>query len=264
MAPLRAMSFNVRYGNAEDGEYAWPRRREAAIDVVRRYSPDVAGLQEALDYQVDEFAAAMPGFSCVGAGRDDGLRQGEFAAILFRAGRLDLIDSGTFWFSQEPLTPGSRHPECYHPRICTWATLADRESGVRFRVCNLHLDNESEDARFLGVDMVLSVASGEADFLPLARVPTLVLGDFNVGEDHPCIESLHSRGFSDSYRLAHPDDGIAGTYHGFGTVEAVEKIDFIFTDRSWSVSNAGIIREKIDGHWPSDHYPVTAEVSVVS
>ena len=55
-AGVRVMSFNIRYGTARDGANAWPNRRELVFDVIRTFEPDILGLQEVLDFQVDELA----------------------------------------------------------------------------------------------------------------------------------------------------------------------------------------------------------------
>ena len=34
--------------------------------------------------------------------RSDGLEAGEFSPIFYRTGRLDLLESGTFWLSDTP------------------------------------------------------------------------------------------------------------------------------------------------------------------
>jgi lysophospholipase L1-like esterase len=48
--PVRVMSFNVRYGTAQDGDHAWPRRRDAVFDVIRAFEPDLLGMQEVLAF----------------------------------------------------------------------------------------------------------------------------------------------------------------------------------------------------------------------
>ena len=45
---LRVMSFNIRYGTANDGANRWPNRRELVFGVLREHDCDVVGLQEAL------------------------------------------------------------------------------------------------------------------------------------------------------------------------------------------------------------------------
>src|SRR5687768_11897566 len=70
--PLSIMSFNIRYGPADDGENRWERRRGQLFDVLKASDPDVIGLQEALHFQIDEILAAVPGYRMVGVGRTDG------------------------------------------------------------------------------------------------------------------------------------------------------------------------------------------------
>jgi len=256
---LRIMSFNVRYGTAEDGEDSWRHRRSSAIKIVQEFAPDVAGLQEALDFQVDEFLAAMPGYESIGVGRDDGGRRGEFAPLLYKISRLIPLEGGTFWLSATPLEPGSRHPGCYHPRICVWSRFQDRQSGKSFLTCNLHLDNESAQARREGVELVLRAINGNAAFMRAERKgPAIVLGDFNAGEQDPCVEAMRAAGFRDTFRVVHPAISDVATYHGFGEGSNSDKIDYVWVDTQWIAVDATIVRDRIDGKWPSDHYPVTA------
>src|SRR5688572_29293295 len=86
--PLTVMSFNIRYGTAKDGDNEWRHRRTALFDVVREQDADLIGLQEALDFQIDEILAAAPVYASIGVGRDDAGARGELSAILFRKNRF--------------------------------------------------------------------------------------------------------------------------------------------------------------------------------
>ena len=50
---IKVMSYNIRYGTADDGEFSWPLRREAAAAMVLDQKPAVFGVQEALPMQLD-------------------------------------------------------------------------------------------------------------------------------------------------------------------------------------------------------------------
>jgi endonuclease/exonuclease/phosphatase family metal-dependent hydrolase len=245
--PLRVMSFNIRYGDAPDGPNSWPFRRDAVMETIRGFDPDILALQEALDFQNDEITDFFPAFTHIGIGRDDGQKQGEFASIFCNGQRLTEIDSGTFWFSAQPLEPGSRHPECHHPRICTWAAFDDG-----FSIYNLHLDNVSSVSRLMAVDQLLGVLKHE--------VGTLVTGDFNAGEADRCIERLRQAGYRDTFRSVQPNEQDSGTYHGYSDIPEPDKIDYIWADASWTILDAAIVRDRFNDQWPSDHYPVTAIV----
>jgi endonuclease/exonuclease/phosphatase family metal-dependent hydrolase len=82
--PVRVMTFNIRYGNAPDGENAWPHRRDLVAKVIADEKPDVIGVQEALRSQLDELAEALPEYDRVGVGREPA-GGGEYSAILYRS-----------------------------------------------------------------------------------------------------------------------------------------------------------------------------------
>jgi endonuclease/exonuclease/phosphatase family metal-dependent hydrolase len=241
---LRVMSFNVRYGTAEDGDHVWPLRREACLATIGRHSADLVCLQEALDFQIEEILSRLPEYRLIGVGRDDGASRGEFAAILYRHAAFEPRAAGTFWFSATPSVPGSRHPGCFHPRICSWAHFPG------FNIYNVHLDNESSAARISAVQQLLGVAQG-----PCA----IIAGDFNAPESDACIQEMRRAGYRDSYRVIKPDPP-AQTYHGFGKVSNDEKIDTIWIGEGWSVQDAAIDTAQIGGKWPSDHFPVLGDL----
>ena len=56
---LHIMSFNIRYGSANNGGNHWKNRREMVFDVLRNHRPDVVGLQKALDFQIEEICKAV-------------------------------------------------------------------------------------------------------------------------------------------------------------------------------------------------------------
>ena len=144
---LRVMSFNIRYGSANDGEDHWKNRREMVFDVFRNHHPDIVGLQEALDFQITEIRKALPEFGEIGVAREDGKTEGEYCAILYRHDQFDIDESGTFWLSDTPEVPGSSHWGNACVRICTWARLVEKKSGGTFYLYNTHLDHVSQPSR---------------------------------------------------------------------------------------------------------------------
>ena len=74
---LRVMTFNIRYNNPDDGEHAWPHRKERVASVIRFHEADLVGMQEALKGQIDDLEALLPEYAWIGVGRDDGVAAGE-------------------------------------------------------------------------------------------------------------------------------------------------------------------------------------------
>lgn len=258
--PLRVMTYNLRYGLANDGENSWPHRREMLFNVIRDFNPDVLGVQEALEFQLDELGEALPGYKYVGVGREDGKRRGEFAAILYRSERLECAASGTFWLSDTPEVVGSTSWGNQLTRICTWAEFRDRAAeGARFRIYNNHWDHQSQPAREGSAALVLKKIAADA-----ADLPVLVTGDFNAGEDNKATAIiLHGDPkLRDTFRAIHPDVKDVGTFTGFADRTDGRKIDYVLVTPQWQVKDADIIRTQVDGRYPSDHFPVTAVVEL--
>jgi len=256
--PITVLSFNIRYGTAKDGENEWTLRRPMLFDLLREQDADLIGLQEALDFQIDEIVAAVPGYATVGVGRDDGRARGEFAAILFRKSRFRVAEAGTFWLSDTPAVPGSKTWGNNITRICTWTRLIDRD-GRGFFVYNVHLDHQSQPSRERSTQLLRE----RIDAKSTAADPVVVTGDFNVGEKNPALATLLGP-FVDTFRVVRPQEKPAGTFTAFkfGNVEG-EKIDYILTQPGTEVMHADIVRFTRNQRYPSDHFPVVARVRFV-
>ena len=256
--PLTVMSFNIRYGTAKDGENEWARRRTMLFDLVREQDADLIGLQEALDFQIDEIVAAAPGYATIGVGRDDGRARGEFAALLFRKNRFRVAEAGTFWLSDTPTVTASKTWGNNITRICTWARLIDRD-GRGFFVFNVHLDHQSQPSRERSTQLLRE----RIDARSVATDPVLVTGDFNVGEKNPALATLLGP-LVDTFRVVRPQEMTVGTFTGFkfGNIEG-DKIDYILVQPGTEVMHADIVRFTREQRYPSDHFPVVARVRLV-
>ena len=264
-APLTVMSFNIRYGTANDGDNHWTRRRDFLIDVVRESNADLIGVQEALAGQIDEILAGSSGYAVIGVGRDDGRARGEFSAILFKRDRFRVADSGTFWFSDTPAVPGSKSWGNSITRIATWARLIDRD-GSGFYHFNLHLDHQSQPSRERSTELLIQRIAART----VAADPVVITGDFNVGEGNPALRALVAspadRGgtaapFVDTFRVKHAEAKEVGTFNGFkfGATTG-DKIDYVLVPPGTEVIDAAIVRTSRDNRYPSDHFPVTAQI----
>ncbi len=253
-APLAVMSFNIRYGTANDGDNHWLKRRDQLFDLLREQQADVVGLQEALHFQIEEILRAVPGYDYVGVGRSDGRQAGEYAAILYRTARLKARRSDTFWFSDTPGVVKSTSWGNQIERICTWAYFEDME-GPSFYLYNVHLDHQSQPSREKSVALLLERVAARDP-----KLPAVVTGDFNAGEANPAAKAMLAS-FRDSFRLLHPGAAEVGTFNGFKPGQTGgDKIDFVFVEAGTEVLAAEIVRSSRDGRYPSDHFPVTARV----
>lgn len=259
-APLRVLSFNIRYGTANDGDHAWPNRRNHVVTVIRDHAPHLIGYQEALHFQLEELEGKLHRYFPIGVGRDDGKTAGEYAAIWVDTLRLQVVASGTFWFSDTPQVPGSKHWGNGITRIATWARLVDRATGDTIRFYNNHWDHQSQPSREKSAALLLERIA--TDGSPSDAI--IVTGDFNADEQNPASRAMVSSTrtpLRDAFRVAHPDAVDVGTFNGFGGDLTRGKIDYVLIDPAWDVDGAGIDRRRFGPLWPSDHFAVWAILS---
>jgi len=250
---LKVMTFNIRYGNADDGANKWENRKQLLFDVIKNYNPDVFGMQEALKFQIDEIIGQLPNYSFVGVGRDDGKEKGEFSPVLFSKERFKVDTTETFWLSDTPEIPGSKNWGNDITRICSWAKLTDKLTNKSFYFFNTHVDHISAESRVKSAQAIVSKIQQMNELLPV-----IVTGDFNTGEDDETIKTIKSSGLMDAYRILHPKSDNEGTFHNFTGDDKGVKIDFIFISRDFKILQSMIDKTNKDDHYPSDHFPVQA------
>lgn len=254
-ATLTLATYNVRLDVAHDGANAWPHRKEMVRDLIRYHGFDVFATQEALPHQVD-YLAGMQEYAHVGAGRDDGKRAGEHAAIFFRRDRFELLRSGDFWLSETPERPSKGWDATCCNRIVSWAELRDRRSAVRFVFFSAHFDHEGVVARRESARLVLARVRAIA-----GELPVVVAGDFNSTPDTEQMAAMRSA-LRDAWQVsAAPPYGPVGTFNGFRIDDPLEqRIDYLFVSRHVTVLSYAALTDSRHGRFPSDHLPVVIRV----
>lgn len=258
-APIRAMTFNIRLDLASDGANAWPLRQEMVAELIRREAPDLLGTQEVLLHQKEHLEAALPAYTFVGAGRDDGQDGGEFSPLAWRSDRFEMLASGTFWLSATPSQPGKGWDAAY-PRVATWATLRDLRTGATFRVLNTHFDHVGTVARASAARMIAAWVADE-------ETPAIVLGDFNAAPDsepHRILAETARSGLADTRSISRTAPyGPPGTFTGFDIAAAQPApIDHVFVTRHFAVARHAVVTQHWEGRLPSDHYPVVVDLEL--
>ncbi len=266
---LNVMSFNIRRGTAKDGKNHWTFRRSRVSELLNQYRPDVLGLQEALDFQISEISAMLPGYERVGIGNLGGSK-GLHTAIFYDAVRFVPSAEGTFWFSDTPHIPGSTGWGNIIPRTCTWARLIEKESGKAFYFYNVHLDHISQRSRKNSVVLLTQFIHGRS-----SPDPFVLTGDFNSRERSTPIQYLkgniplriktkgrvpNPEPVMDTFRVRNPHERNVATFHGFRRFFFRFKLDYIFVPSSVRVRAAKIIRLRWKQCYPSDHFPLLTHI----
>ena len=248
---VRVMSFNV---------CGWDYKniKNMAPQLIAEYSPDLVGLQECTYDWYKKLTKELPEYGFVGVGRENGKldkNSGESCGILYKTDRFTLQDSGTFWLSETPEEP-SKGWDGDYIRICTWAVFKDNATGEEVALVNTHLENiddgTGQEALEKGIQMVL-------DKIASFQIPVILTGDLNFEKDSQYHAAVTAAGLRDSQDLAESTmEGVTCPTERGG--DTGEHIDYIFTKGVSSVLTYKIIHDTYDGKYPSDHYPIYADM----
>ncbi|MEC9094778.1 MAG: endonuclease/exonuclease/phosphatase family protein [Planctomycetota bacterium] len=253
--PLRVMSFNIRFGTANDGTNHWKHRHPLVLKTINNFSPDLLGTQETLITQAQYLSQNLKEYATFGRSRDKNPNQGEQCTIFFRKDKFQLLESGQFWLSKTPKTIASKSWDSSLPRIASWVRLKHKKSKRELYFLNTHFDHRGKTARLESAKLI-------AKEIEKFKKPTIVTGDFNCGENSKPYNALAKNKIvklSDSYRKSHPQPSSGeGTFNGFRGTDTGQRIDWILHTPDFHCRFAGIDKMNDQGKYPSDHFPVTA------
>ena len=260
---LRVMTFNIRYNTKADSANAWAFRKDKAASQILFHEAHLVGVQEALYEQMTDLQQRLTAYKYVGVGRDDGIQKGEFSAIFYDTTRLQLLQSQTFWLSEQPAAAGSKSWDAAITRIVTWAKFKDRKTRKQFCAFNTHFDHIGQVARRESAKLLLQKIKEIA-----GKNSIVVTGDFNSKPSDEPIEIILSANNPDRLTdtktiSALPHYGPAGTFNGFKQKETSnEPIDYIFIKNGIKVLKHATLSQSWEGLFSSDHFPVFAEVVI--
>ena len=264
--PLDVMTFNIRTANGRDGDNAWPRRKDLVVETIERFAPQVVGLQEALDEQIEYLDTMMPDYRWLGIDRglNGGVGLSESTPIFYRHSELSPIESGNFWLSSTPDTPPIRRDGGRRRRggrrIVTWARFYRRETGRQIYVFNTHFTLRRGQSQLDSADLIATRVAA----LP-AGTAVIAMGDFNnSAEDSETWRVATARGLRDAWVVADETRGPTMTYGAFRPPrdKPTERVDWILVGGPIAVRSVETVLYNDDGRYPSDHYPVAARLEL--
>lgn len=266
--PHRVMSCNVRVSSlAEDdtiGE-GWDVRRDVCLKVILDRKPDIVCMQEVIPQSYAYFAGKMDGYASYGfSGPDmDEFPEGYHGiaknVIFYSTKRYELVSAGSYWLSETPLIAGSVSWGSARPRQCNWVRLRDRRTGRELRMANLHLDHKARAAKEAQIGLVLEECAQYAD-----DFPQLLAGDFNADRTERPVQMVSEEGWTELYEAVHGAREVGNTYHAYkGDAYRGKRgrIDFLF-GRNVSALGASLVKDRVKGVWPSDHYFLVADIRI--
>jgi endonuclease/exonuclease/phosphatase family metal-dependent hydrolase len=254
--PFRAATFNIKYIVDPAGLPKWEARRDAVTAVLKAMDADIIGFQEMETFaggkfnrvsrHMDWIMQTVPGYKAAAFG--DPTVFPSTQPILYRPDRFELLDQGWFYYSTTPDVIYSRSFDGGFDYYASTARFREKASGKTVLVFNVHTDIRSSGNRRGAILMIAervraAMAKGEN---------VIVLGDFNAGRFTQNMRRLKETGL-DGTDLLQP------TFHlglGLGIPPAIDHI--LHSGGIERIREATVHKEKANGRYPSDHYPVSA------
>lgn len=175
-----------------DGD--WVDRRQGLVELIKARSPDVVAVQGASAVQALQLRDALPDYTLIATGAEDGVGAGDLNPILVRNGRWNISDSGHFWLSKTPYEVGSRDWDATEPRVATWVQMSRiAPPAFSLRVLSTRFDPRGTESRARAAEIVRRFAEA------FGSQPVIIAGDFSTP---PGGEVYHI--LTDDFRFANP------------------------------------------------------------
>jgi endonuclease/exonuclease/phosphatase family metal-dependent hydrolase len=255
---ITVATYNLRLFTNSDTGNLWVNRAPVVAELIRYHAFDVFGTQEGYQNQLDDIIKILPQYQRSGVGRDDGKDKGEHSAILFKKDKFKLLNHGDFWLSQTPEKPSLGWDATCCNRICSWVYLQDIKSKRKFYFFDAHYDHQGnvarEESSKLIMQRIKSIAGNE---------PVVLTGDFNGDRSSTWYQRIATSGWlKDAYTQVKYPYANNGSFNNFGSnLKSNEVIDHIFTTSNFKVLRWGLLTDSYHGKYPSDHFPITAQIA---
>lgn len=248
---LSVMTYNVRYGLADDGENSWQHRKQNLTNLINSKQPDFLGTQEGLPFQVDFITKALPNHKFIGKDRDNN-GKGENTAIFYNITKFKLIKHNTHWLADDQ-NKVSKLLDAAFPRIYTYGLFEELKTGKQFWVINTHFDHIGIKAREKSAEIITK----KIKEINPKNNPLIFMGDLNATPKSEVINILKS-----TLNTTNENPKSSWTFNDFVFDNPIKKrIDYIFISNNIKVNNYEILTKSINSRYPSDHFPVYVELT---
>ena len=253
---LKLISFNILCVDHANG-YSVVERAPRLTSVIAKYDADVMCFQEYRpttwkDYLLQTYGDEYDMFHKYR--NQTTPDESESTPIFWKREKFECLKTGYFWLSDTPEVESRGWDELYNCyRICVYVILKERKTGKCLTVMNTHF-GFGDAGQIKSAKLIAEYAKKISDY------PTLVLGDFNMKPEDLGYQEM-CRHFTDVNAATVNDLGV--TYHGYDPEwEEAAHIDYCFVDKAVQPVTQNIMRETVDGKYPSDHYGLYVEVEV--
>lgn len=263
---LKVMNFNICCGD-DPGGNTIAERAPRVEKIVRKYAPDIIGLQEYTPIWKPHIERIIGDeYEIFNKYRAESNL--ESTPILWKKEKFECLKKGYFWLSDTPDTESKGWDELYDCfRICEYVVLRDKKEGICFTYMNTHY-GFGDKGQASSSRLIYERSKIISDF------PTVITGDFNMCAGSAGYnemikyftdvneatvknysETFHNYGVkSDDASENSPDEDING--------RSKLHIDYCFVNKGVIPLNQRIIKDLPDGGYPSDHYALISELEI--
>lgn len=267
---LRVMTYNMLYNEklAEElllEKHRWEARKPRLEEYLIFAKADLIGSQELQEDQLREVMSALEdGYRYYGIKTRENEGRSDTNAILFNPKRLELIDSKTIPYQNK-----------VGGNAFTYCRFRDKVLNKDFSVINTKLTWGDTDIRLAEASQL----SQFANLLP-SEEPILLIGDFNLFPflEHKNNLFLDGNSIEKILTEKNLEDAKTNSIFGhFGPLCSINNskknlspfsgpeltgfiLDHIFVNDRVEVFTHGIDTARVDGEFPSDHFPVIADI----
>lgn len=261
---IRLVSFNMLfnlYDHNLDEVNRWPQRLPRIVEILQDMQPDVIGVQELYQDQLDDL---LPLIDSTYAFYSEPCEDGERNGIFYRKDRFEIIDSAVIYISKTPTVPASE--------TLTMLKLRDMKTGKEFAVFNTHLAFGNINKRDFQARFIAEHLEDYTD-----KTPVLLTGDLNLFPNRLDLEKLPfldgdyinrilTKGSLKNARdvsilgmigplstFTNSPDGVE-PFKGLGTPGVF--LDNMYVSKEVTVLMHAVQPGTVDGHFPSDHMPI--------
>lgn len=259
---LRVGTYNLRMSSLDNDDPVnkWSVRKERLAKSIEENGFDIFGVQE-VDLATQQWLKDSFGdkyecwfFSPYAQSGTGDKAQG----ILFRKDLLTISGKHFFWASETPQTcsVNDKGDRGNFRRGGHCAIFTHKGTGMRFLFMNTHAClNREPNSKYAYV-----YREQEKSCNP-EGLPSLFVGDMNARPEYEA-PATYREWWSDSFDTAEKKSGATFSYNAFNSPAGKYRIDYIYHKGNIKVKELCIDNKLYDNLYPSDHFPLRADITI--